>query len=294
MPRPGSTGAAPIAFAQLSRAELDRQLSPSQAAKDPWGVLARHEAVSASLDAQSDLVVRRDVPYGPRPRARLDVVTPSGPGPCPALVWVHGGFWQEGTKAGSLYAAPALAPEGWAVAGVGYTLTPDVRLRDIVAEIGEAVRLLVREAGAFGLDPQRLAIGGHSAGGHLAAAMLTGMGGDDVAEALAGAVLVSGVYDLAPVAASYVNDLAALDVAEVADLSPLFVRPAKDVPVHVLVGASEPEAFRAQSQALCAAWAPHVRTLSFCSVPGRDHFDVLDELSDLASPTCRALLEMCS
>lgn len=290
MPR-SSSGAAPIAFAQLSRDELDRQLSPSRAAKDPWGVLARHEAVSSRLDGRADLRVRRDVPYGPRPRARLDVVTPVTTGPCPALVWVHGGFWQEGTKAGSLYAAPALAPEGWAVAGVGYTLTPDVRLRDIVAEIGEAVRLLVREAAAFGLDPQHLVIGGHSAGGHLAAAMLTGMGGDDVAEAIAGAVLVSGVYDLAPVAASYVNDLAKIDAGDVPALSPLFVRPV-DVPVHVLVGASEPHAFMAQSQALCAAWTPHLRRLSFCSAPGRDHFDVLDELADLASPTCRALLEM--
>lgn len=287
-----SSGAAPLAFAHLSRAELDEQLSPSRAAKDPWGVLARHEAVSSALDLQQGLRVRRDVPYGPRPRARLDVATPEAGASCPCLVWVHGGFWQEGTKTGSLYAAPSLAPAGWAVAGVGYSLTPEVRLRDIVAEIADAVRLLVREAGSFGLDPRRLVIGGHSAGGHLAAALLTGMGGDEVAETLAGGVLVSGVYDLGPVAASYVNDLARIDAGDVAALSPLFVRPMA-VPVHVLVGAREPAAFVAQSQALCAAWATNSRRLSFCSAPGRDHFDVLDELTDLASPTGRALLEMC-
>lgn len=289
-----SSGAAPIPFAHLSRAELDQQLSPSRSAKDPWGVLARHQAVTTALDTRQDLRVTRDVAYGARPRARLDLVTPTAGGPWPCLVWIHGGFWQEGSKAGSCFPAPALAEAGWATAGVGYTLTPEVRLREIVDEIAAAVRLLVREAVAFGLDAQGLVIGGHSAGGHVAAALLTGMGGGDVAQRLAGAVLVSGVYDLAPVAASYVNDRAKIDDAEVADLSPLFVAPVRDVPVHVLVGADEPDAFRQQSQALCAAWLPCLRRLSFYSAPGRDHFDVLDELADAASPIVRALGEMCS
>lgn len=286
------TGAAPVPFAHLSRADLDAQLSPSQSAKDPWGVLARHDAATSALDTRADLRVRRDIVYGPRARARLDVVTPVAGGPWPCLVWIHGGFWQEGSKAGSCYAAPALAAAGWATAGVGYTLTPDVRVRDIVGEVAAAVGLLARDASALGLDSRGLVLGGHSAGAHLAAAVLTGGAGDDAAAALAGAVLVSGVYDLAPVAASVVNDRAGLDAAEIADLSPLFVRPVVDVPVHLLVGADEPHAFRAQSQALCAAWAAALGHLTFHAAPGRDHFDVLDELTEPTSPTFHALLEM--
>lgn len=288
------SGAAPVSFTHLSRADLDAQLSPSRSAKDPWGVLARHEASTAALDVRTDVRVRRDVVFGPRDRARLDLVTPATGGPWPCLVWIHGGFWQEGSKAGSCYAAPALAAAGWAVAGVGYTLTPEVRVRDIVAEVAAAIDLLVRDAGVLGLDPQGLVIGGHSAGAHVAAAILTGCGGEAVAGALAGAVLVSGVYDLAPIAASYVNDLARLDVTEVADLSPLLQRPGVDVPVHLVVGAQEPDMFRRQSQALCVAWTPFLSHLTFHSASGRDHFDVLDELAAASSPTVRALLEMWS
>ena len=103
---------------------------------------------------------------------------------------------------------------------------------------------------------------------------------------------ISGVFNLAPVAASYVNDKARMDAAEVAEMSPLFVRPARDVPVHILVGGDESDAFQQQSLALLAAWSPHLSQSTFAAPRGRDHFDVLDELTDPASATFRILMEM--
>ena len=281
-----------VPFAHLSRADLDQQLSPSRSAKDPWGVLRRHEAVTASLDDMPGARVRRNLPYGRRPAERFDLVVPAGHGPFACVAWFHGGFWQEGSKAGSGFAAPALAAAGCALAGVGYTLAPQVRLRTIVDEAAAAIVRLRQNASAYGLDPTRLVVAGHSAGAHLAAAILAGLGGDAAASAVAGAVLVSGVYDLAPVAASYVNDLARIDEAEVAALSPLAARPSRDVPVHLVVGADEPEAFLRQSEALASAWRPHLSRLTCHRAPGRDHFDVLDEVADPASPTFHALQEM--
>lgn len=274
-----------VPFTHLSRESLDEQLSPSRTAKDPWGVLRRHEAVTAGLDDALDALVMRDLAYGGRPAERFDLVVPSGRGPCPCLVYFHGGFWQEGSKAGSGFAAPALVRAGCALAAVGYTLAPAARLRTIVAEAGAALVRLHQEAPSYGLDPGRLFVAGHSAGAHLAAAIVAGMAGEAAASAVAGAVLVSGVYDLAPVAASYVNDRARLDEAEVLELSPLTARPWRDVPVHVVVGADEPEAFLLQADALVAAWRPHVTRLTARRAPGRDHFDVLDELTDPGSPT---------
>lgn len=285
---------AAVPFAHLGRNELDHQLSPSRSAKDPWGVLRRHEAVTASLGGADGLRVVRDRAYGPRQRERIDLFVPDRPGLHPCLAFIHGGFWQEGSKAGSGFAAPSLAVAGWACAGLGYTLTPDMRLREIVQEAAAAVLWLQREAPLYGLDPERIVVAGHSAGGHLAAALVAGLGGEAAAAGVSGAVLVSGVYDLAPVAASYVNDLARIDEAEVRELSPLFARPLRDVPVHLVVGADEPEAFQRQSDALCAAWRPHLSHLTLARVAGRDHFDVLDELADPASPTFRTLLEMAS
>lgn len=281
-----------VPFGHLSRAELDQQLSPSRSAKDPWGVLRRHEAVTASLDDTPGVRVRRELPYGRRSAERFDLVVPAGRGPCPCVAWFHGGFWQEGSKAGSGFAAPVLAAAGCALAGVGYTLAPQVRLRTIVDEAAAAIVRLRQDASAYGLDPTRLVVAGHSAGAHLAAAIVAGLGGEAAASAVAGALLVSGVYDLAPVAASYVNDLVRIDEAEVGALSPLAARPSRDVPVHLVVGADEPDAFLRQSEALVAAWRPHLSRLTSHRAPGRDHFDVLDELVDPASPTFRALQEM--
>lgn len=283
-----------VAFAHLDRAALDAELSPSRAAKDPWGVLARHERVTSALASTAGLTVVPDVPYGAAPRQRLDFFVPASTGPHPCLIWFHGGFWQEGSKAGSGFAAAPLAAAGWAMAGVGYTLTPEVRLREVVAAAAAAVTHVRETCAAHGLDASRLVVGGHSAGAHLAAALLAGIGGPAATMAIAGAVLVSGVYDLAPVAASYVNERAHIDADEVRDLSPLCVMPARDVPVHLVIGADEPDQFQRQTDALATAWRPQLSRLSTARAPGRDHFDVLDELADPASASFHALLEMAS
>ncbi|MEZ5294054.1 MAG: alpha/beta hydrolase [Vicinamibacterales bacterium] len=282
----------PVGYSDLTRAALDRQLSPSRSAKDFAGVLRRHQRATAALDRAPGLVVSRDVSYGPRARERVDLVRPAGRAPIACLVYFHGGFWQEGDKAGSGFAAEALAARGWALAAVGYTLAPDLRLRDIVQEAAAAVVHLARESGPLELEGAPLVLSGHSAGGHLAAAVACGMGGGEASHAVAGLVLVSGVYDLAPIAASYVNDRVGLDAAEIEALSPLTAAPVGDIPVHVLVGADEPEAFLRQSDALIEAWGPRLSRLTSHRAPGRDHFDVLDELADPASPTFAAMMTM--
>ncbi|GIX12887.1 MAG: esterase [Paracoccaceae bacterium] len=281
-----------VSFAGLSRAALDAQLSPSRSAKDPWGVLARHEAETAAAMGAPGMVAVRDLAHGPAPRARLDILRPAGPGAFPCLAHVHGGFWQEGGKAGSGFAARVLAARGWAMAAIGYTLAPEAGLPAIIAEIAGALAFLAREGPAHGIDARRIVISGHSAGAHLAAAMLAGLGGAQAAALPCGAVLVSGVYDLAPVAASYVNDLVGITPAQTDALSPLLFPPRHQVPVHLLVGADEPEAFLLQTEALARAWGPLLPGLTVHRAPGRDHFDVLDELADPGSPSFRALMAM--
>lgn len=275
-----------VPYSRLSRAELDRQLSPSRSAKDFIGVLSRHEAATAALDADPDLARWRDVAYGPAPRQRYDVTAPkAAAGPRPCLVFIHGGFWQEGSKAWSGFAARDCAQAGWVHAAPGYSLAPEATLAQIIDEVAAALTHLRAHAAVYGIDPDRIVLAGHSAGAHLAAAILAGMGGEALAGALAGYVLISGVYDLAPVAASYVNDKLGLTPGEAERLSPLLHRPAADRPVHLLVGADEPDAFRRQSDALALLWGRELRRISLTRCPGRDHFDILDELCRAGAET---------
>lgn len=278
----------------LSRAERDFQFSPSRSAKDAEGFLSQMVTATARLADDRDVRLTTDIPYGPHPKARLDVVAPMTPSKIarPALVFIHGGFWQEGDKGVSGFAAQTFIQEGWTWVSVGYTLAPEFTLTQICAQISDAVRYVKAEAKALGIDPNRIVLAGHSAGAHLAASVLADLMDRGAEDAVAGAVLISGVYELAPVAASYVNDLVGLSDEEVRQLSPLRALPKTDVPVHVLVGADEPEAFRVQSEALSVLWSEHLTTLTMDVAAGRDHFDVLDELKDTRSATWTALREM--
>lgn len=282
----------PLPSALLTRGERDRQLSPSLSAKDAMGVLNRHVAETATLWNDQALDCARDIAYGPLPRTRLDIVRPAGPGPFPCFAFIHGGFWQEGEKSGSGFAARALARAGWATALIGYTLAPEARLSQIVEEVARAVAYLSDNAAALRLNPAQQVVGGHSAGGYLTAALICGKAGEDVAGRIAGALLISGVYDLAPIAESYVNDAVGMDADEVQRLSVMADLPIRDMPVHMLVGADEPAAFQEQTTALHANWANTLTRLTLQRPPGRDHFDILDEIADPASPDFKALMEM--
>ena len=279
----------PVLPDPLSRDALDFQLSPSRSAKDAMGVLQRHVAQTAALAQAPGLRVTRDIAYGTAPRQRMDICRPEAGGDLPCLVFIHGGFWQEGSKEGSGFAAAAWAAAGWAHVGIGYTLAPEASLTGIVAEIARALVTLRRIAPDHGIDPDRLVLAGHSAGGHLAAAMMAGLGGPEAAAALAGAVLISGVYELDPIAASYVNEAVGMTGAEVAALSPMRLSPVHDIPTLVLIGADEPGAFQWQSDTLARLWQPQLSDLTFLPVPGRDHFDILDTLAEPDGPVMPAI-----
>jgi acetyl esterase/lipase len=101
---------------------------------------------------------------------RLDLYTPSGaPSGLPTLLYLHGGAWALGDKSDA--AVERLMPivaNGFAVASANYRLVPSVTYPAPIHDVKAAVRWLRANAGDLGLDPGRIAIGGASAGGHLA------------------------------------------------------------------------------------------------------------------------------
>jgi acetyl esterase/lipase len=92
----------------------------------------------------------------------------------PLVVWVHGGAWRSGSKA-DVPILP-LARRGFAIASVDYRLSPVAKFPAQVLDLHAAIRFLRVNAGAYGIDPKRIAVAGSSAGGHLAA--LVGVSAD--------------------------------------------------------------------------------------------------------------------
>ncbi|MET8752324.1 alpha/beta hydrolase [Streptomyces sp. NPDC004667] len=129
---------------------------------------------------------------GYRPRL-LDVRVPAGAGPFPAVVWIHGGGWLDGDRRYPPPTVPAallhgsVLGAGLALVSIDYRHSLEAPFPAQLHDVKAAIRYVRHFAGALGVDPDRLAVWGESAGGHLAAlAGLVGPGSTD-AEALEGA-----------------------------------------------------------------------------------------------------------
>jgi arylformamidase len=280
---------------RYDRDALDSQYSPSRTAKDFAGAIERYGRDTERAKRRLAATALLDVAYGSAPRQRLDVYPARAEArPSPVHLFIHGGFWQLLSKDYAGFPAPAFVDAGSAFVAVGYTLAPAATLPDIVGEVAAATRWVVREAESFGADPTRLVVSGHSAGAYLAASLVTPVAdlGADALAAIRGLVLIGGVYDLAPVAASYVNDQLALKPEDVESLDLVRTRPLRDVVVRVAVGDEEPDEFKRQTALLVNAWRPAVSDLQQVEAQGRDHFDLLFDLADPAGSLFRTAVAL--
>lgn len=281
----------PADWRGLSREALDFQYSPSRIAKDFDGALKRYADLTRAAKARPGLY---DQAYGPGLRQTLDVFPASRPGgKSPVHVFIHGGFWQALSKEYGGFAAPAFTAAGSAFIAVNYTLAPEASLRQIVTETRAALDWVIANAPRFGADPERIVVSGHSAGGYLAASLIAG----PLAEAkgamkLAGLLPISGVYDLTPIQAAYVNDAMGLNPAETASLDLMTATPRAKMPLRLAVGGEESAEFQRQSRELARAWEPHLPGLECITLPGRDHFDILFDLSEPQGPLFRAAMAL--
>lgn len=116
--------------------------------------------------------VTRDVAYGTDPRQRLDIYAPppgEGDAPHPVAVFVHGGSWRSGDKAGYSWVGRALAAQGYLAVLPNYRLVPEGRYPAMVEDAAAAIAWTAENAGRYGGDGTRLAAMGHSAGAYNAA-----------------------------------------------------------------------------------------------------------------------------
>ncbi len=133
----------------MDRPALDAAYNNAAAVADSQDWVARWRARSAEVRASPG--ARLDIPYGPRPRARLDYL-PCGRKQAPLFVFIHGGYWQRNDKETFAFVADGPSAHGIDVAIPGYTLAPEVRLTDIVEEMRQALTFLSDNAGDLGFD----------------------------------------------------------------------------------------------------------------------------------------------
>ncbi|MCJ7421488.1 alpha/beta hydrolase [Sphingomicrobium astaxanthinifaciens] len=114
--------------------------------------------------------VARGVTYGAHRRQKLDVYLPvrRGSAPLPILLFFYGGGWVKGERGEFGWVARAMAARGYMVVLPDYRLAPQYRFPAFIEDGALAVKWALDHGGELGGDPARLALAGHSAGGHLA------------------------------------------------------------------------------------------------------------------------------
>ncbi len=244
----------------------------------------QHPEIQARWAKESDAYrkankVELDQSYGTGARNRYDLYRPAtGGSNAPLVVYVHGGYWQRGDRKESGFVAKALNAQGIAVALPSYTLCPAASVMDIIGEIRQCLKALWEKT------RQRPVVVGHSAGGQIAAAMLatdwskvTGVPADLVKAAYA----LSGVFDLAPLAPTSLNEALKLDPAKAREASPLlWPPPAKARTLVAAVGGDESQEFIRQGLEIASTWSKAGVKAECVIVPGANHFTIVEELAN--------------
>jgi arylformamidase len=219
----------------------------------------------------------RVIPYGEGERHTLDLFE-AGDGP--TVMYIHGGYWQAADKSFHSHHARGLNALGVSVAVPAYDLCPNVRIGDIVEQVREACSVLTRATNA------PVIVSGHSAGGHLAACMLA-------TEAhVPAAYAISGLFDLAPLIPTSLNEKIRLKPDEAEALSPLFWPAPEGKTLDAVVGADESSEFLRQSADIVRLWGEDGVATRYEEIESANHFTILAPLTDPSSAMCERLKQL--
>jgi len=238
-----------------------------------------------------------DLSYDQGEGNKLDVFSTSDVRePGPALIYIHGGYWQLSDKNDTTYIAPAFLSSGISFISINYTLAPKATMDQIVTECRNAVRWIYRNSLEFGVDNKKLFLAGHSAGGHLTAMMLATDWNKYDPEMprvpINGACALSGVYNLEPVRLSFLNKVLGLKVDDALRNSPIYLEPVSDVPLILSVGGRETDEFKRQQNEFLATWSAKGLGVTEISAPNCHHYTIVEHFGDPESALHQATIAM--
>ncbi len=267
-------------WSKLTQADRDAAYDNNRAVADSAALIEQRNATSAAFrGAHADHL---DIPYGSTKRARFDLY-PSGNPAAPCLVFIHGGYWQRNRREDFAAFATGVMAHGWSVAMPGYSLAPEATLTEIVAEINQALTWLASHGPRYGIAGGPIVVAGWSAGAHLAVTALEH-------PVVAAGVAISGVFNLAPIRDTYLNEKLQLSDEEIVQFSPLTLPPVNK-PLILSYGTSELWPLVEDSRDLHARREGRVPG-SLVPIPDANHFTILHQLQSADSMLVSRILQV--
>ncbi|XP_032240996.2 kynurenine formamidase [Nematostella vectensis] len=284
--------------------DIEYEYAPSNYIKLSEGVTPE-EALDAYIQewhkiskrAREELDVELNVPYAPTSdRTRIDFYRSKSEqlseNP-PVYMYVHGGYWEMCSKEEhGLVSYPAVSA-GAVSAVIDYDLLPTVTLDEIVAQTKEALQFIAKK-----FPNSRLYLGGHSAGAHLVAMMMTihDWANPKFLDRIKGVCLMAGIYDLQPLLPIRVlhdrNITRTIAIRNSPDVILRTHPPSFRCPVKLIIGEHEPPSFHKQTRDFMQVLdSQHVSTC-FHELSGMDHFSAVSAYADQTSLVFKEIQRM--
>jgi arylformamidase len=259
--------------------DLETEYSPRITIPDHAQIFARWARAAEDYRAEMLKVGKAEfgIIYGDTARQFIDLFLPAAGESAPLAMFIHGGYWRAMDPSFHSHMARGLNERGFAVAVVGYDLCPIVTIADIIEQVRRACASLWQRFN------RRMLVCGHSAGGHLTAAMVATdwqkLWPKVPSDLVPAGYAISGVFDLRPLTKTSMNQDFRLDDAEAERISPILWTIPPGRALDAAVGDLESNEFKRQSRAMADAWGKAKAETRYTEMPG-NHFTVIDALAD--------------
>ena len=118
-------------------------------------------------------LAKTTVPYGDHARQAMDIYAQPKSKNLPVVFWIHGGGWESGDKADVGIKPQWFIDRGCVFVSTNYRLLPEVDMGTLIRDVAKSFSWVWQHIAEHGGDPNRVLIGGHSAGAQLAAILCT-------------------------------------------------------------------------------------------------------------------------
>lgn len=263
---------------------------------NPEADLYAAKCLALSREAVNTTRCLTDIPYGSDPLQKLDLFMPddSHVTNLPELVFFHGGGWVFGHKEWCGFMAPAITSLPAIFVSVSYRLIPAAAYPAAVKDAFAALRWVQDHVAEYGGSPERIFVGGHSAGGHIASLLTLREDWREEAGVRAGAIkacfCISTTFNRRMVNPRLAPDHVQKEApADIAPESPLALASEARTPYFICWGDREDERMERTGTQMIKALENAGCRVAHEVLPGRSHYDIHLETQSPDAPWTRVV-----